>query len=261
VARAEAGGATSGISDFVGFSVDPTLFIDPTGMFVRYDLDGIRYTQPLYDPTGCANVQGGEWDIRVHPDTQDPNVGATTTLHVPIDCPSGTPQATLRYGGADIAMDLGADGVATAAFEPGRGGILALDVTCGAAERSFALGTVSVEYDGFVYNAGSFLAEPALDRVAGATVSLFTLNATGSNWILWGADAAFGQTNPQVTGPFGWYGFYPPPGTYRVEVVHPDYPRYVSPPVEITSQPFMVTVGLRKPPVLFLPALRTSGPR
>ena len=38
---------------------------------------------------------------------------------------------------------------------------------------------------------------------------------------MWDGASYFGQTNPQTTGGYGWYAFYPQPGQYRVEIRQP----------------------------------------
>jgi hypothetical protein len=172
---------------------------------------------------------------------------------VPLLCPSGG-AARLEYEGATIPLADTGDGVFSAAFEPGDGGALRLVVDCAGSTRGYDLGTVSLEYNGFIYNGSAKGPEPTSVRIRGAEVRLFQL-VPGSGWILWNGAASFGQTNPQRTGVLGWYGFYPPPGLYRVQVKKSGFDDYISDPVQITTQPFMLSIGLQHRPRLFLPAL------
>lgn len=254
VAQSADGTAKSGASDAVEVLVDPTAFVNASGLHITYDLDGIHYALGVADLFGCASVGSGEWEIRIHPDTQNPNVAATSTLVAPLECAAGSPTAVLVYNEQRIPMTV-TSGVGRATFEPGAGGVLGIEATCGGVTRYFNLGPVSIEFEGFIFDKNGPSANPHLDRIAGAQVSLFKAEAGGSRWSLWDASSTFGQTNPQTTGPFGWYGWYPPPGLYRVEVIGPEEGRYVSQPVRITAQPMMLTIGLGKP-TAYLPALR-----
>lgn len=244
-----AGGAASGITQPAAFSVDPGLLVDPAGLELRYDLEGTRYVQPYQDESGCLALRGdGEWTLRVHP----PSPGKTqmVTLHVPLRCPAGQ-QASgeLRY--QDKAYPLGpADGAYQASFPldvAATGAAVTLSARCGAGEPSdLLLGSVTVEYNGFVYDVGG-QPDPRLKRVAGAKVSLFARDPgapVGREWKLWPAGAYHGQTNPQTTGPTGWYGFYPPPGQYRVMVEAAGYKSAFTSPETVTNQPMMQTIGL-----------------
>jgi hypothetical protein len=252
VAQSADGAAKSGASDAVEVLVDPTAFVNASGLHITYDLDGIHYALGVADLFGCASVGSGEWEIRIHPDTANPSVAARSTLVAPLECAAGNPTATLLYNEQRIPMTV-AGNVARADFEPGAGGVLGIEVTCGGVTRYFNLGPVSIEFEGFVYDENGPSANPHLDRIAGAQASLFRSEPGGSGWSLWDASSTFGQSNPQTTGPFGWYGWYPPPGLYRVEILYEEQ-RIVSQPVRIVAQPMMLTVGLGQPSV-YLPAL------
>ncbi|HRA18967.1 MAG TPA: hypothetical protein PLZ56_00780 [Anaerolineae bacterium] len=240
-------GVASGITQPAAFSVDPALLVDAAGLELRYELEGTRYVQPYQDESGCLALRGdGEWTLRVHPPA--PSKTQMVTLHVPLRCPAGQqPSGELRY--QDKAYPLGAlDGAYQASFPldvAATGATVTLSARCGGGEpRDLLLGTMTVEYDGFVHDL-SGQPDPRLKRIAGARVSLFARDpgaAVGREWKLW--PATHGQTNPQTTGPTGWYGFYPPPGQYRVMVEASGYKAAFTNPETVTNQPMMQTIGL-----------------
>jgi hypothetical protein len=255
MAAAETDSAKSGMSDPMEVGIDPNQLIDPSGMYIEYQLDGIRYAQGLNDLTGCSSVLGGEWDMRIHPDFDNPTVGETTTFHVPVLCPSGSAAARLEYQGGQVPLADEGRGVFRGTFEPGAGGSLRLVATCSGVARTYELGTVSLEYNGFIFNASRPDPEPTRFRIEDAEVRLFQL-VPGTGWVLWDGQRHFGQTNPQTTGVLGWYGFYPPPGLYRAQVTRRGFADHITDPVQITTQPFMLTIGLQRRPLIYLPALK-----
>lgn len=244
-----ADGAASGITQPIAFSVDPDLLVDPAGLEMRYELEGIRYVQPFQDASGCLALRGdGDWTLRVHP--PQPGQSLDVTLRVPLHCPAGgSPAGHLRYQERDYPL-----APVAGAFE-GRFPLdvaatsvgLTLVAACGGQEpRELLLGTVTVEYDGFVYDL-SGQPNPLLKRIAGAKVSLLARDPgapVGEEWKLWPAAGFRGQTNPQTTGPTGWYGFYPPPGQYRVLVEAPGFKPVYTSPETVNGQAVMKTIGL-----------------
>lgn len=240
----------SGITNPLEFTIDPDQVLDASRMTLEYTLEGTRYVQPFQDETGCLDFQGnGEWDMRPHPGGagQDNRL----TLSLPIHCPGGAaPRAELRYLGQTFPMaDAGrGDGLHRGSFDLMAGGVLELGLVCGQdAERSWLLGAVTPEYEGFVYNAEAKEGDPRLSRIRGAKVTLFArdpASPVGQQWKQWGASSFADQVNPQVTGLTGWYGFYPPPGEYRAQVEADGYESVLTPPVTIVTQPFVLTVGL-----------------
>jgi hypothetical protein len=254
-AHAPDGSVSSGVSDAVEVLVDPDAFVSASGLHIHYESDGTRYAMGVADASGCASLGSGDWEIRIHPDTHDPSVAARSTLVAPLECSAGAPTAHLLFNDERIPMAV-SQGVAQAEFEPGTGGVLGVEVTCGGTTRYVALGPVSTDYEGFIYDPGGANPNPHLNRVLGAQVTLFRAEPGGSTWSRWDGAAVFGQSNPQTTGVSGWYGFYPEPGTYRVEVTHPTAGRVVSEPVTLKGQAFMLTIGLGSPKGIYLPATR-----
>ncbi len=247
--RSERSEEASGITNPLEFTIDPAEIVDPSQMQIRYSLEGTDYVQPYQDASGCLGLKGdGGWDIRPHP----PKAGQTTqlTFSVPLSCPSGdAPDAGLIYQGRSIPLN-DAGPAHEAEFAMGEGGALELTVACGAdLRRSWLLGAITPEYEGFVYDAEATGGDPRLFRIQGARVTLFArdpASPVGQQWKQWGAQSFGGQTNPQTTGMTGWYGWYPPPGEYRVQVEAEGYQSYFSEPVEIGTQPFMLTIGLMR---------------
>ena len=236
-------GALSGITNPVEFTVDAELVIDPARMFISHTLDGTRFVQPFQDESGCLTLRGdAEWNIRLHP-------GSPLTLSVPIRCPGGgAPSGEIDYRGQTIPLKAPAPGddLHTATFEMEDGGNLRLHAMCGATATDLLVGTVTRELNGFVYNAAG-MPDPLLSRVGGAKVTLFVRDLAlppGQQWVLWPAARHFGQTNPQVTGPLGWYAFYPPPGQYRVMAESPGYDSTILTNEKVTIEPIVVNVGL-----------------
>lgn len=240
----------SAISDPLELYVDPELWVDPAHITVSYDLDGTHFVQPYFHFVGeraCLALRDDHgWQVRPHP-------GAPLTLTARLACPAGAPAGTVEYLGRSHPMAETDPGLHAATFDMGPGGTFDVRVTCGGAEKVFQLGTINIEYEGLVYDA----AKGILVRVKDAKVTLLRRDPAINNYVQWRAEEFFGQTNPQITGPAGWYGFYPPPGVYRVQVDAEGYNRYISTDVEVVEEPVMLTIGLQpKGDKLFLPVAK-----
>lgn len=94
------------------------------------------------------------------------------------------------------------------------------DTTIPEKEIRFA---VSVNQQGFVY----FTDDDKEIPVTPATVSLFWMNPTTNQYELWSGEERL-QSNPQVTDYKGIYSFFPPAGSYYLEVESPYYKKYRS---------------------------------
>ncbi|MCO5212672.1 MAG: GEVED domain-containing protein [Caldilinea sp.] len=85
--------------------------------------------------------------------------------------------------------------------------------------------------------------------LASATVSALVANANaesgagGDVYALWSA-TDYGQTNPQVTGGDGKFGFYPPAGTYQLSAVRSGYQPYRSPDLPLAGGFLGYAIGL-----------------
>ena len=228
----------SGVSEPLPLLVDPLQPIQPAGIAVTYELDGDAYVQPYQDAAGCLSLTGdGSWPIR-------PLSGVPITLHVPVSCPGGgEPSGVTVYNNQEHAMAADAQGRLSATFDQAQGGPLSVQVACGSARRDLLLGTVSPEFDGFVYDEAGGL----LVRVAGAKVTLYVLDRASRRWVPWDGAAYHGQTNPLITGPGGRFAFYPQPGLYRVLVEAEGYPSQFGPQREVTVNPYVANIGLAGP--------------
>jgi hypothetical protein len=249
--QAASGELASGLSSPLELYVDPDLWIDPEYVTASVEVEGARFVQGYFHyvgEEGCLALRDDHgWQVRQHP-------GSPVELAARLVCPGGaTPVAAVAYLGAEHAMADRGDAVHAATFEIGPGGPFDVLVTCGGRTRSFALGTISIEYDGVVYDA----ARGILERVEGAEVTLLEYVPAINNFAVWNGGSFFGQTNPQRATASGWYAFYPPPGRYRVRVDAEGYDRYLSTDVDVTEQPVVLNIGLSpRADRLYLPALR-----
>ena len=251
-ARANVGTDGSAPSDPLPIMVDPDQVIQPGGVDVTYELDGARYTQPYQDAAGCLTISGeGDWAIR-------PLSSAILTLRLPVTCPGGaTPTGSAQYNGAEFPLARLPDGRLAATFDQGQGGTVGVRIACGPAVNELLLGTVSPEYSGFVYDA----AKTMLDRIVGATVTLYVQDRANRQWVPWNGAAYHEQPNPIVTGMAGRFAFYPQPGLYRVLVEAPGFATQIGPALEVTVGPYVANIGLERrqaPPKVYLPALRRA---
>lgn len=232
---------SSGVGPPLYVRVAPDAFLSSSGIVLTQELEGQRYVQPYYNASGCAEVvDDGSWQAYAHP-------GFPTTevrLRVPIACPGGAePNARLLYAGAPIPMAPSpADGVHEADFELGEGGPMEVEVECGETARAFRLGVLNLALNGFVYDR-----DIGFDaRVAGASVQLYRWDPAHRNYFPWPGEDYYGQSNPQTTGPNGWYAFFPPAGRYRAKVEAPGFLKHITGEVQIGVEPFMPNIGLER---------------
>jgi hypothetical protein len=250
-AQSVRGDQSSGLSEPLGIFVDPDAVIDPSNVTVSYDLDGTRFVQPYLGEGGCFSPPGdGGWRVQ-------PIIGPRLTLAAPISCPGGgSVTAGVTYLGARHAMGAASDGRLEASFDQSTGGALGIEVTCGDQTVTIDLGTVNPDAYAYVHDA----VHGPIRRVASARLTLLAYVPSINNYVVWDARTYYGQTNPQTTGTGGWYAFYPPPGTYRLQVDAPGYRRYLSPARTIGIEPIMGLVPVD--PVIagtiYLPAARRS---
>lgn len=115
---------------------------------------------------------------------------------------------------------------------------------CGGNSVDLGSGTLAMRTsDGIVTDATTGAA------LASATVSALVANAnaesgaSGDVYTLWPA-ADYGQSNPQVTGGDGSFGFYPPAGTYQLSAVRSGYQPYRSPDLPLAGGFLGYGIGL-----------------
>jgi hypothetical protein len=204
------------------------------------------------DEHGCLSLSNRhEWTVRAHP-------GAPLTFNSHLVCPTGVePEAQLEYLEARYPLTKGDDELFHGTFELGEGGPFSVDITCAGSTRTWNLGNLNIEYEGFTYN----IELNHLARIRDATVTLLEYDPASNDYYVWRADEYYGQTNPQITGKAGWYAFYPPPGRYIVQAEAERFQKFISTQQDITVEPIVLTIGML--PIgepLYLPGLRNNVP-
>ena len=211
----------------------PVVFIVDTGLSwsppsLRFVDEHSRVILPK-DAHGRIDETG--WHVFLRRNT-------TYTVSVALCCTD--PNAEVTLGMPDVAevelTDPDGDRIFKATFTtPDTGpvhGTLRLCVTCHLVERC-SDGTVLVDPEGTVYD---LLAGRTLPQ---ATVACYEAQADGqggSTFSLWKAEE-FGQVNPQTTGEDGYFSFFTPPGTYKIDVAKPGYQHYRSEDIVVAEEP------------------------
>lgn len=227
-------------SNTVHLTVDPTLAVDPVHILVT----ARGQTQHLRDNNGYANLGGQIWT----------RTGDSVEISIPISH-TDVYSADLYVGGVFATSMLNSgDNIYVGSYTPPTSGSYALDLKFRSGGVSGPVHTVNIltgliDPDGYVYDAN----QGEDHRIAGATVTCYTLSDTASGtWEVWNA-SVFGQTNPQTVGADGYYAFYTPPGDYKVLVSAPGYWDYESPVLTVLSEPVHHNVPLREVHQIFLP--------
>ncbi|HIE39724.1 MAG TPA: carboxypeptidase regulatory-like domain-containing protein, partial [Anaerolineae bacterium] len=104
-----------------------------------------------------------------------------------------------------------------------RGKKVQLCVTSGGIQQCTD-GQVTIDPEGWVFD----LVNSTLGEGARMAALQSQPQSPGRPFVLWDA-AAYGQVNPQQTGPDGHFAFFTPPGTYRLQVTKVGYQPYLSP--------------------------------
>lgn len=105
-------------------------------------------------------------------------------------------------------------------------------------------GQVLIDPDGYVFDSslgGGY--DPLtgvfspVQSIAGVTVTAYMSVPEWGGWIPWPAHLYNDQINPQVTGDNGYFAFFTPPGTYRLQADTTDgYQSWRSPVIEVITQ-------------------------
>jgi plastocyanin len=229
-ARARYMGMTSPPSQVVEIIVDSNLSWSPISLRFT-DSDG--FVLLPRDDAGRMDESG--WSIFLRPNH-------TYTVAVYLCCVDPNAQVTLEVGGLTVVLtDPDGDHWYKGTFTtPARlSGIIRLCVTCGLVQRC-SDGHVLIDPEGTVYDRQTGL------EVEDALVACYQEQAGlggGGVFDLWSA-ADFGQINPQTTGADGYYSFFTPAGTYRVEVSKDGYQRHLSPDLVVVEDPVTYDVYL-----------------
>ena len=94
-------------------------------------------------------------------------------------------------------------------------------------------GSILIDPDGFVFDSGLGFSHV----VPGAEVTCMFYDEVNKNWLPWPAHAYNNQVNPQIVDETGYFAFFTPPGTYRLEVRNPQpYQNWTSPDLTVVDQ-------------------------
>jgi parallel beta-helix repeat protein/predicted outer membrane repeat protein len=170
-------------------------------------------------------------------------------LHLYAQCPGELPglQPRLIIGSETILADE-SDGcwhTFTIPLEYVRQGVR-FEADCWShSEEGIVPGAVQlVDPDGYVFDVtqGFDPQSPSEHALEGVTVTCMAWSK-GWGWIPWPAHLFDDQTNPQVTGPAGYFAFFTPPGLYYLQVdTADDYQPWRSPVVQVIDEIVHVNV-------------------
>jgi plastocyanin len=106
-------------------------------------------------------------------------------------------------------------------------------VTCSLIQRC-SDGRILIDPEGTVYDLSD--GQEVQDAVVACMEGQTDLQSSQTLFSQWTA-GDYGQENPQTTGSDGYYSFFTPAGTYRVEVSKNGYQDYVSPDLVVVDEP------------------------
>nr|AGC72809.1 VgrG protein [uncultured bacterium A1Q1_fos_485] len=229
-AIARLGSQSSDPSPTVTIIVDPTLFWNPISL--RFQDDAGH----LIIPSGRLDESG--WSVFLRP-------GHTYTVSLQLCCTDPNAQVTIEIGDISLTLtDPDGDRTFTATFtvpEAGRfTGTVRICVTCNLIRRC-SDGQVTIDPEGTVFNLITGL------PIDGATVACLQADLNGASgqqtFNLWPA-ADFGQINPQAVAADGYFSFFTPQGTYRLNVNKAGYQPYESMDLTVVDAPVHFDVPL-----------------
>jgi plastocyanin len=219
--------------------VNSALSFDP--LSIRFKLDGGGYYRPT-DANGRTDESG--WEIHLL-------ANRTYTASVRLCCESPTAQVTLDVNGTPLILtDSDGDRVYEGTFTTSAVGptvTSTLTVDCNGVTTE-STSQVLIDPDGTVFDVATGA------TLNGATVMCLQQNASNlpnATFVPWSA-STFGQINPQTTGSNGYFAFFTPPGTYRLDVNRAGYQSYVSPDLNVIATPVHHDVPLT--PIVSEPA-------
>ncbi len=226
-AVARYGSQSSVPSPTVQVIVDSSLFYNPLSL--RFTDSSGHVTIPR-DSSGRTDATG--WSIFLRR-------GTLYTVSVTICCDDPNAVVTLELGSfATVTLtDPDSDGTYTASFTtPSTGpiqGTIRICVVCELIKRC-SDGELTIDPEGTVFNV--LTGNP----VAAANVACLQAQSSGGNgetvFNLWPA-SDFKQINPQTTGSDGYFSFFTPPGTYRLQISAAGYQKYMSRDLTVVAEP------------------------
>jgi len=227
-AVARLGGLTSAPSRTVYFTVNSTLIWSPLSLRFTNELG---WSHRPVDEEGRTDESG--WSLRLRP-------GSTYTVSVQLCC--AAPDAgvqlvisdTLTVDMSDPDGDGVYAGVFTAGDAPHTSAAFRIVAHCGstAVEGS---GVVLIDPEGVVYDVKR--AQPLVSSAVACLQAQGDVSGSGADAVfsLWPA-ADFGQVNPQTTAVDGYFSFFTPVGSYRLEASHSGYQSYRSTDIQVVSE-------------------------
>jgi uncharacterized repeat protein (TIGR01451 family) len=227
-AVARLGGLVSVPSSTVTIIVESSLFWDPISL--RF----IDESGHVIIPAGRLDETG--WSLFLRP-------GHTYTVSLRVCCADLNAQVTVEIGNLSVTLsDPDGDRVYTGSFSVPAGGRLTgavrICVTCNLIRRC-SDGTVLIDPEGTVFDVLTGLpidGATVACMQAGVSIGPASGAAGGETLTLWPADQ-YGQINPQTVGTDGYFSFFTPQGTYRVQVNKAGYQPYESPDLTVVDAP------------------------
>ena len=120
-------------------------------------------------------------------------------------------------------------------------GVVRICVTCSLI-RVCSDGEVTIDPEGTVFDLATGM------PVNAATVACMQGNGAAASsqsvFSLWQPSANSGQVNPQVVGSDGYFSFFTPPGTFRLDVTKQGYQPYTSSDIVVVDAPVHYDVPL-----------------
>lgn len=227
-AVARLGGLTSAPSRTVYFTVDSTLIWSPLSLRFTNELG---WSHRPVDEEGRTDETG--WSLRLRP-------GSTYTVSVQLCCEA--PDAGVQLVISDTQIiemsDPDGDGVYTGVFTAGDAprtrATFRIVAHCGSTSVEGG-GVALIDPEGVVYDVKS--AQPLASSTVACLQAQGGISGSGADaaFSLWPA-ADFGQVNPQTTAADGYFSFFTPVGTYRLEASRNGYQSYRSPDIQVIDE-------------------------
>jgi plastocyanin len=235
-AVAELGSARSGPSRSVLVVVDSSLGWSPISL--RFIDSSGRVSIPR-DSSGRTDETG--WGVHLLS-------GERYTVSVKLCCAETTfALVSLSMSGTLVSMvdpdsDSVFQGVFTNTLPPGDLSAVSLIVHCGGVGISHGDGSMLIDPDGVVYDitTGALLPTSQVTCLAKNEVP----SGSAASFEVWPAALYENQINPQVVGSDAHFAFFTPVGTYRLDAQKAGYQRYLSPDLQVISEPVRFDVPL-----------------
>jgi uncharacterized repeat protein (TIGR01451 family) len=229
-AIARLGSQSSPPSPTVTIIVDPTLFWDPISLRFTDDMGHVII------PSG--RLDEGGWTVFLRP-------GHTYTVSLRVCCADPNAQVTLEIGDIRVTLsDPDDDRIFTGVFTIPVGGrfngVVRICVTCDLIRRC-SDGEVTIDPEGTVFDL--LTGQPIASANVACMQAGVSASSSSSIFSLWPAED-FSQINPQSVASDGYFSFFTPQGTYRLNVVKSGYQPYESPDLTVVDAPVHFDVPL-----------------